>query len=373
MERIPVKLLLALALILSPVLRLSAQPEVFHVSGGLQPVQATILPMYQSYTDDDLRISELSFPFWMIVPLQRNTALSLAGSSASVTGDDLSGVTSFGDLQVALSHLLRTGAGSTVLSLGVNLPSGNRSLAPDEFVTSVLLSQSYYDFRSPVLAQGFNIAPGITWAHPLTENVVIGLSASYQYRGEFTPIEGGGQYNPGDEVLVVGGFELRLNPQWSVSGDVAFTTYQADKLDGVETFTSGNRISLTLQALNRSGFNTFHLLARYQDKTDSELPSHLDPENALLRTVPNLAEIRGSYRGRFGRTMYVTFFARGRAFGETDVCAVSITACDSKAFIDFGIAPDLQITDQLTLLARGALRAGAISGFELGAGVGVRL
>ncbi len=373
MERVSLKRLLALMLILVPMEQLFAQPEAFHVSGRIQPVEFTLFPLYQSYTDDGQRISEVSFPFWMILPLERNTTFSLAGSSASVTGDDLTDVSSFGDLQVALSHLLRTGSSTTVLSLGANIPSGNRNLAPEEFNTSVLLSQSYYDFRSPVLAQGFNVAPGVTWAYPLTESLVIGLTASYQYRGEFTPIEGGGQYNPGDEVLVVGGIDVQVNPQWSISGDAAFTAYQADKLDGVETFTSGNRVSLTLQLLNQSGFNTLHLLARYQNKTESELPTGFGPEDALLRTVPNLAEIRGSYRGRFGQTVYVTFFARGRAFGETDACTVSLAACDSKAFVDLGISPDLQLTDQLNLIVRGAFRTGDITGFELGAGLGVKL
>src|SRR5690606_28120510 len=115
-------------------------------------------------------------------------------------------------------------------------------LSSEEFRTSVLLSQHVYGFRVPVLGQGFNAAPGLTVAVPVSDRVVVGVGFAYQYRGAFEPLDDGRSYDPGDEVLVTGGLDAALSDTWTISGDASYALYQTDRLDDEDRYRSGTKV-----------------------------------------------------------------------------------------------------------------------------------
>ncbi len=341
------------------------------LNASQQPARVSFMALYQSYEGEGEQLSEISAPLLVFMPLGRTLGISLLASPASVSGSETESLSGFSDAQVALSHYRQVGSGSLVLSLGANLPSGRRELTLDEFGTSVLLSQSFFDFHVPVLGQGFNVSPGFTWAFPIGEGLALGIGAAYQYRGSFRPIKGTGMYEPGDEVLASGGIDVRLNPAWSLSADVAQAFYATDKVDGEEVFGSGGKTTITLQLLGRRRFDTARFVIRYRSKSKSELPAGLLPDSRTLQTVPNLAEAFASYRARIGRQTYLTFLAHGRSFGETDICGLA--ECTGWTTFDAGLAPELGLSDSMSLLLRGLYRVGSFSGPEVGMGLNITL
>src|SRR4030042_3523372 len=113
------------------------------------------------------------------------------------------------------------------------MPTGRKKLSMDEFITSYQISLNQYNFAVPNFGQGFNLAPGISWARPLKANIVFGAGISYQYRGPFEPFAGmSGKYDPGDEILLTGGLDFRLTETSTFSTDMIWNSYGADRLNG---------------------------------------------------------------------------------------------------------------------------------------------
>ncbi len=75
------------------------------------------------------------------------------------------------------------------------------------------------------------------------KNIVLGLSASYQFKGEFEPVEEIENYKPGNELLLTGGIDVRVNETANFSSDIVFTVYGTDKLSGEKVFCLREQIS----------------------------------------------------------------------------------------------------------------------------------
>ncbi len=359
----PVKHLL-IFLLLVPALRLYAQDGAPYQYTLRQPARIEVMPVYQSFDIDGRTLTEFTVPVRAFVPLGRNHGLTFLGGSAGASGDGLADLSSVTDVQIALSGYYPMGGGSLVANLGVNLPSGKIELTPEEFQTAVLFGQYVFDFDAPVFGQGLNVAPGLTYAHQIAPGLAAGLSAAYQYRGPFKPlVDMQDDYDPGDEVTLAAGLDVRLASVWSVSGDVGFTRYAADRVGEADTYTSGNRISVTLGLLGRPGFNTLRLIARHRIKEKSEAPGL----GQTFQVIPNLSEAFAEYRARLTATFFVTGLARARRFAELDACADP--TCRARTYFDLGLMPEVRLAPALTLALRGTYRAGDLTGFELGGGL----
>ncbi|MFB3105756.1 MAG: hypothetical protein ACE1ZA_12665, partial [Pseudomonadales bacterium] len=178
-----IKRLLFLVMTLGLAAEGVAQDDALYLSSQQQPVRISIGALYQSYTENDSSLSEVSIPLAISIPIGRNLGVSLIASQASASGDNVESLSGVSDVQVGLSYYQKIGQGSVVVSLGVNLPSGKRELTQDEFETSIFLSQHFFNFRVPGFGQGFNISPGVIMAFPVSENAVFGVGASYQIKG----------------------------------------------------------------------------------------------------------------------------------------------------------------------------------------------
>ncbi|MFQ5570999.1 MAG: hypothetical protein ACE5G0_15070, partial [Rhodothermales bacterium] len=325
------KRLLLLLLMLGLAAEGAAQESSLYLSSQQQPVQISLGALYQNYTEDDNSISEFSIPLMLSIPVGDRFGLSLVANQASATGDSLESVSGVSDAQVGVSYYQRLGRSSLVVSLGVNLPSGKRELTVDEFETSIFLSQHFYNFRVPGFGQGFNISPGFVFAFPAGENVVLGVGASYQVKGGFKPQEGmTDDYDPGDELLVTGGLDYRIDRASNLSVDVTFTHYQSDALGDEEVYATGDKVTATAQWLHYIGPHRIQLVGRYRSQSKSTRPAVFGQAEAELRTLPTQFLARGSYRHQVSPTLFLGVLAQGRIFDET-------TFFESKTLVDLGL------------------------------------
>lgn len=216
-----------------------------------------IMPLFQGWRlTGGNDFAELSIAEIVYIPLRRNLSMTLRGGQATIGGDNLQRLSGVTDTQLAFNYYLEPA--KLLFNLGLNLPSGKKELTLQEFQTDTLISKNIFNLQVPNFGQGFNFSSGLTWVMPLNENVVIGLGASYQFKGKFKPLSVFVEdYNPGDEFLATGGIDLRLNETTTITSDVIFTIFGKDKIGQTEVFAPGNKLVANLQFRKYFNFDEF--------------------------------------------------------------------------------------------------------------------
>ena len=330
-----------------------------------------MMPVYQQWSgSNNSSISEFSIPLFVYLPVGRQLGITFRGNQANISGDvpTLNGLT---DTQLAVSYHLESM--NLVFNTGLNLPSGKKELTVNEFQTSALLSLNHFNFAVPNFGQGLNVSSGLSWALPLRDNFVVGLGASYQYKGQFKPIAGMvDPYSPGDELLLTGGFDFRLGPASSLSADVIFTSYGADKIAGSPVFESGNRIVINTQFRRYFGHNRLWLLARYRSKSKNNYAVAGAMLEETERTAPNQLEFIGQFNLQMSSKLSLGLLAEIRYFEKTPIFpGINI--------FGFGIEPRLSISQSITIPVQvkysyGKYKTGEeITGLEAGIGLEIKL
>lgn len=342
-----------------------------YLSSQQRPIDVVFGAVYQTYTDGtgpaEREISELSIPTAVFVPLGSSLGLSVLASHATVSGDNLETISGLTDVKLGASFYQRVGQGSLVVSIGANIPVGETEFTEEEYSTAVAQSLHVYNFRVRGYGQGFNVAPGFTFAYPVSERVVLGVGASYQSRGGYRPVVLlDSDYNPGDEVLVTGGIDIRLSQTLNFSADATYTTYDPDTIEEEEVFTAGDKLTATGQLLGRFGFNELRLLARYRSPDGSTIPATGALPERTVQTIPTELFLHASYEQRIARRFSIGLMAQGRLFEEA-------TFYDALTLIDVGLLPTIRFTDGVALETRFLYTTGDIEGFEAGGGLAIRL
>lgn len=354
-----------------------AQPTSFEpqgqtvLAGQRRPTQISIMPLYQQFEDDDVELTEVSAAFFLFVPIGRNLGMGLRayGGTAEVTGISTSDATEpesisgLADAQVTLSYYQPVGSGSVVANVAVNLPTGQQQLTPMEFLTVAFISQNLYGFQVPSFAQGFSVAPSLTIAFPLGEQVAGGLGVSYNYRDTFEPLENmEDAYDPGDEVLLTGGFDVRFTPQTTFSADASYALYQADEIGEQEVFQAGDKTVVSAQLRHAMGRSDLWLFGRYRSRAKNDL---LNGDELILeeeRTTPNEIEAMGRFTFPAGQRLAVGLLAEARIFDETPVF-------EAASVFGGGLAPTLVVSPSVRIPARFLYFGGDVTGFEVGVGL----
>jgi hypothetical protein len=355
------KLIVALFLLASQAL---AQNDGYVVS---QQGFVKLLPLYQSWSvGDGVKFSEASAVISLYTPLSRVASVSVRTAGGGSSGD----VTSLGGLadgQVSVNYHLERA--NVVLSLGINLPSGKKKLTQEEFETSRLISNTIFHMQIPGFGSGFGIDPAMIWAMPVSEEFVLGLGASYQYKGKFQPLQEFGDYDPGDEILVTGGCDVKVGEGTTLSLDAVLTTYGKDKLDGEEVFAAGNNVLVNAQFRKQFTVDELWLFVRYRSRGKGQF----QVGNALVsedeKTEPNQFEISGSYTLGISEMLSLSILAAGRFYQETpaEFSGISLGGV--------GLAPVLKLSDSFAIPARIKYLAGktkndkTLTGIEAGIGV----
>ncbi len=341
-----------------------AQPGPPQLGSSIRTV-FSVMPTYQTW-DDQRTFSEISVPVRLQVAFSRSLSMSLATSTASAEGDDMATVSGLTDTRFSVNYRYELGRARVMTSLGLNLPSGQRELSPDEFVTAFFISQDTYRFQVPSFGQGLNWSPGVVLAMPVSEAVVVGLGFMYQGRGAYRPLETFGDYNPSDEIVLTGGFDLRLATTTFFSTDLTYTVYQTDQLDDRDVFAAGDKLVASGQFRHLFGLNEFWLFGRYRTRAENEVivAGQLRPEPD--KSLPDNAEFMSHLSLRVHRAVQVRLLAEGRFFEAS-------AQREALAIWGLGVAPELLLSRRLRVPLRVRTFFGDISGLDVSAGLVVAI
>lgn len=339
-----------------------AQSPNLYMGSEQQPIRIRTGAVFQQYADADRRLSQVAFPISAFVPITRNFAFSVFTNPALVNGESVTSLEGMSDAQAALSYYQSIGEGSVVVSLSTNLPSGKKELTEAEFATTTLISQDFYGFFVPVFGQGLNLSPGVTIAYPLGENVVGGVGFSYQLKGSFKPVADMlDDFTPGDEIMITGGLDFKVGSSWALSTNASYMMYQADELGAITVFESGDQVVATLQLLGNMGTNQARVIARYRTKARSVLPAG-DEAITAPRTIPEQAQLLGTYTLGIQENLNATLIARVRHYQDTDFFS-------SKTLFDLGASPEVAFSESVSAVMRFVYTFGSFPGVEIGGGL----
>ena len=335
------------------------------MAGQRLPLRVNLFPIYQQFESGQVKVSEFSVPVWVYVPLDRNLGITLRTGYAVAGGDGLNTLSGLADVQAEVSYYQPLGDASLAWRLNANLPSGKQKLTLDEFETLTRLSFNQFSFQTPGLGQGLGMSPGLTLAFPVSEQVAAGLGVTYNYRGGFEPIENiVGQYDPGDELLITIGGDLRLTPTASLAANLGYTFYGVDQIGGADVYESGGKTVVQAQYRQFVGFNEIQVNALFRTRSRNSIAAaggDLVPEEA--RTWPNQVALLGLYRHRFSEQVTLGTSFRFQQFDETPLFP------ESESLLSLSVMPVLTLSPTLQVPFRLMYRMGTASGFEIGAGL----
>jgi hypothetical protein len=193
-------------------------------------------------TENDMtKLSQQAFPITLFLPLKNNYQLTIFTSAALTSLDNSqseSSLDGFNDTKIQF-----VGSFSRdryLLSLAVNLPSGRKSLGPEEVEIAQLLSLDFLNLPVKNFGEGIKVSMSLVRAFQL-RSTVWGLGAGYQYNGDYQPYHDLTDYKPGDRAYLSYGVSL-IADKVKLSGDLTYILYQADEAGGEKVFKDGNQL-----------------------------------------------------------------------------------------------------------------------------------
>lgn len=344
--------------------RTQQEENVVSQRGSLQ-----ILPLYQRWTLDNAAFSQASSVLSLYQPVMRDANVSMRGSFGSASGD-ITSLSGLADVQLSGNYYLESA--NLVFSLGVGIPSGKKKLTPTEFLTSMLLTNNVFRLQVPHFGTGFNFAPGLVWAIPVNDDFVLGLGATYQYRGSFSPLEGFGSYDPGDEVSGTVGLDIRIDETSSLSADVIYTYYNKDKVDGLQIFAPGGKVLAALQYKKYFNLDELFFLVTFRTKAKADIAigNLLQPLNT--RVEPNQGEVLAAYTVHFNKQIAMQFLVEGRFFQQTTAPLSGFNLFGIGIMPEFFLSESVAIPLRIKYVYGKSKTNGKLSGIEAGLGVVVQ-
>jgi hypothetical protein len=290
--------------------------------------------------------------------------VSVGLGAASATSGQLSSLSGISDIQVAASYYLEDK--NLLLSAGIGLPTGKRELSIGEFATSIGLGQSYFNYRLPVLGQGFSFSPGVTWARPLNDQTVLGLGASYQLKGGYLPVKGSQTYKQGDELLVTGGIDYQTSEISALSFDLTFTLYGKDIYDNEDMMKSGTKVMAAAQYKRYIGYDLLWLFGRYRSRGKSVI--YMPDVDSKYKLQRDEFEYIAQYRRRVDAKTAIAYSVETRYFFSTNEINQGFNA-------GLGVSPEKQVSPAMKLKGQLKVFRGRdysvhmtkwLTGFEIG-------
>ena len=297
--------------------------SVFSMHASSQDVSISLIPYIQSWNlkgAEQFSQSGLVASFGF--PVMEGLTATFRGVPVSTQGD-ISRMKGMTDTQLSLKYVFPST--NVVMTLGVNAPTGMVKLTRDEFLTSVLLSNTVFRMQVPQFGQGWNINPGILFAFPITEQAALGLGVSYEYTGAYYPVKSIGAYNPGDEILATAGADVKLSEGETLSFDGIFKVFGKDVLEDEEVFHAGTSITAGAQYARLMGFSRLTVAARYRSKGKSDISVAGQLVAAKQKIEPDNYELVASYSARLAESFTASVLLEGRYFSETTLPVSGIT------------------------------------------------
>jgi hypothetical protein len=335
-----------------------------------RPKFIRITPVFQKWNLDSLPdFSEMSTMVFLVYPISPDLSASMRFGRASL-GGDVNSLSGFTDLQTQFSYYLIDY--QSVLHLAINFPTGKNSLTPEQFGTSVVMSQNLFGLQYPNLGQGLNISLGASRALQLRESTVLGFGASYQIKRKYRPLRNFGVYNPGNELLLTMGADYRLDETARLTADLTYTRFGSDKLGNMKIVSAGNRFLLAFQYRKYFRYEELNLKLIYRIHPENKYYLPGQTEGLPEKFNPNLLVISGDYRFRMGRRLYM----KGSLDGY--ISQKSLSPISGARMLGLGLAPEMRLNSIITVVAElkyyfGGLKDNlSINGLNFGIGLVIK-
>jgi hypothetical protein len=327
----------------------------------------TLQPEYQRWIVGGARsFTQTGTTLSMYLPVSRSASISMDAGSESYSGD-LHSVGGLTDIQ--LTGSLYAESVNAIFSLGIGVPVGKNELTLLEFQTIALTSNWLFDLDHPGLGTGPTLEPAVSWLIPATEDLVFGVSASFQYKGKYKPLANVQDYDPGEEFDLSGGVDIDCSDNDNISTDVTFTAYGADKFAGRQIYRAGNSISVVAQYVHDIGDHELQLSAGYYGKRKSKTATLLGLVDEPQRIEPNRIDASASFLATFSRKFSTQCVAGLRSYDTT------VAGFSDATIFGVSILPTYHVTSSVSLTAKLQLEFGTIkdgssvSGFDGGLGI----
>jgi len=303
------------ALILSGLIMALAAPARSQIAYG-QPTSGNLKLYYSHWQIENdsvtTDISQLSLPVNAFVPLQDNLEMRLFVANASNNIDQEYQAASTPDADYSLSglsdmrlQLNRAFSDDRFLfSLGLNLPTGKKSLShEDEQPVMNVLTRNYLSFPIRRLGEGFGVNL-MTGAATSFGNHRLGATLTYQFNGSYEAYEGDGDYSPGNM------FSLGINAEtgqenWKLFGNIAYTTFGTDQLEDRKVFKQSNQLELYGGMVYSGQTYALQGQARYLVRGRNERYDENEILDYRLKVYGNEFSLNGKYTYSPNRTWFV--------------------------------------------------------------------
>jgi hypothetical protein len=160
-----------------------------------------------------------------------------------------------------------------LLTLGVNLPTGNSQHDGEEALVAALLSTDLLGFRETTWGRGFAVTSSVAVARSIG-SVGLGLAGAYSVRSKFNPSaeQTELEYQPGNEARIRLGFDRNFGNSTLTFGGT-FINYSDDQVDDRNLFKAGNRyrFDATYAWRMAAGVWTFYAADLFRENGDRTL------------------------------------------------------------------------------------------------------
>ena len=212
-------------------------------------------PQFHSYdikAPFNEKISEFSFPFFVVVPIlpeltvDVGTAFAMArlertnrdaSGAVTKTTSELNGLT---DTQVRANYSF--GQDFVVVTAGVNLPTGSATVNPDELEAATRIGSDFLMFPISGFGSGFGVTAGVAVAQPVGAWNV-GFGASVRQSSEYEPFRDATglatKFQPGPEYRARLGVDHPYGTG-RMSFGLTYSKFGDDKANAA-VFSSGDR------------------------------------------------------------------------------------------------------------------------------------
>ena len=200
---------------------------------------------FQSYSISEtpsVKTSEWAIPFVVVAPLGDRMSADLTTHYANAKVTDASGdhtLNGLTDTQVRLLYTLNRDR--AIVSLSINLPTGQHTLTSDQFRVYTALGTNYLSFPVADFGTAFGATAGVAFATP-AGGWNLGASGAIRYSGSYVPLDTNPPttYKPGIEFRGRLGADRLVGQSSRILVGLTASTFSNDQLTGSGSFGSGS-------------------------------------------------------------------------------------------------------------------------------------
>jgi hypothetical protein len=289
------------------------------------PLRGEARLIYQSwkltYTENpaepETTLTQSAFPVYLFVPVAENWEVHVNTGFSRSHIDGGGSDASVSALESPLIRIYRSFSEDRVfVAGGLMLPGGKTKLDTTELPISELIADDYLTLPVKQLGNGVGVLLQLGGAEQY-ENILFGGSIAYFVRGSYTYVDGGSDYNPGDEFTIQGSAALPVD-DGRIDVDLGYKYYVADQLGSKDIFKNGDQFSLALSGsydfgTTRGGLQFLYLLRGKDSRLKGQAFNYEENNSNGNKSV-----ISGFVNQRITETISGNFTAGFRVVGAND-------------------------------------------------------